>query len=99
MIPARNLIAAALFCISLSARSNSLPPLTAEQRAWIGKAHRADKAGWVYLHVEGEPRQRGFQRGYLLAREIADSLHINRVSWEHQTSMDWNWLVSQAGPM
>jgi hypothetical protein len=99
MIPARNLIAAALFCISLSARSNSLPPLTSEQRAWLGKARRNDKAGWVYLHVEGEPRQRGFQRGYLLAREIADSLHITRVSWEHQTSMDWKWLVGLAGPM
>src|SRR5438034_7060675 len=99
MIPGRILIISALFCIPTHARSDSLPPLTGEQRSCIAKAHRSEKAGWIYLHVEGEPHDRGFQRGYLLAREIAESLHTTRISWEHLSSMDWKWLVNQAGPM
>ncbi len=72
---------------------------TPEQQAWLAKAHRADKAGWIYLHTEGEPFERGFQRGYLLAREIAEALHTTRVSWMHQSAMDWKWLVERAAPM
>src|SRR5262249_38272042 len=99
MIPRRLLMVTLLVCISTAARSNSLPPLTGEQQACVAKAHRSEKAGWIYLHVQGEPRDRGFQRGYLLAREIADCLHTTRISWEHQSAMDWKWIVSQAGPM
>jgi len=99
MIPGRLLILSALICISANARNNPSPPLTAEQQSCVSKAHRSEKAGWIYIHVEGEAHDRGFQRGYLLAREITDSLHTTRVSWEHQTSMDWKWLVAQAAPM
>ena len=99
MIPARILILTALLCAFANARSNSALPLSGEQQSWIAKAHRSEKAGWVYLHVEGEPHDRGFQRGYLLAREIADGLHNTRISWEHQSAMDWKWLVNEAAPM
>src|SRR5436190_16158973 len=33
--------------------------------------YRYPQAGWVVLHVEGEPYQRGYQHGRLLAKEIA----------------------------
>ncbi|MHC4867181.1 MAG: C45 family autoproteolytic acyltransferase/hydrolase, partial [Planctomycetota bacterium] len=36
----------------------------------LGKGHRYDKNGWIYLHIEGKPFERGFQRGYLTADEI-----------------------------
>jgi hypothetical protein len=99
MNPARILILELLVCLSVNARSNSSPPLTGDQQSCVAKAHRAEKAGWIYIHVEGEAHDRGFQRGYLLAKEIADALHTTRISWEHQTSMEWKWAVSQAGPM
>jgi hypothetical protein len=36
-----------------------------------GPAYRYPQAGWVVLHVEGEPYARGYQQGRLLAKEIA----------------------------
>ena len=41
-------------------------------------AYRYNIQGWIYLHIEGEPYERGYQHGYLLAAEIVD--HINRWS-------------------
>jgi hypothetical protein len=36
-----------------------------------GPAYRYPQAGWIVLHIEGEPYERGFQHGKLLAPEIA----------------------------
>jgi len=38
---------------------------------WYGPAYRYPQAGWIVLHVEGEPYERGVQHGRLLAGEIA----------------------------
>ena len=37
-----------------------------------GSAYRFPQAGWIYLHIEGEPYERGYQYGKLLSPEIAD---------------------------
>jgi hypothetical protein len=37
----------------------------------FGPAYRFPQAGWIVLHVEGAPYDRGFQHGRLLAPEIA----------------------------
>ena len=38
--------------------------------------------GWVYIHIEGDPYERGYQYGYLASDEIVDM--INRWSnWGH----------------
>src|SRR5712664_1072653 len=39
-----------------------------------GPAYRYPQAGWIVLHVEGEPYERGYQHGKLLASEIAAHL-------------------------
>jgi Phospholipase B len=36
-----------------------------------GPAYRYPQAGWIVLHIEGEPYERGFQHGRLMAGEIA----------------------------
>ncbi len=36
-----------------------------------GDGYRYPQAGWVVLHVEGEPYTRGYQQGRLLSKEIA----------------------------
>ena len=71
-----------------------IPPET--RRAWLARAARHEKAGWIYLHIEGGPRERGFQHGCLLAPEIARNLADTRVGWTHETSMSWDWLVRRA---
>lgn len=40
--------------------------------------YRYNAQGYIYLHLEGEAYNRGYQHGYLLAAEIVD--HINRWS-------------------
>ncbi len=39
-----------------------------------GKAYRYNIQGWIYMHIEGEPNERGYQYGYLAADEISDSI-------------------------
>jgi hypothetical protein len=74
-------------------------PTSSEQQRCLAKAHRFAKNGWIYLHLEGEPQERGFQHGFLLAPEIADGLRITRISWHHESSMTWSWLVEHAAAM
>jgi hypothetical protein len=38
----------------------------------FGPAYRYPRAGWIVVHVEGSPYERGYQHGRLLAAEIAD---------------------------
>ncbi len=35
-----------------------------------GPAYRYPVGGWIYLHVEGQPYERGYQHGHLMAKEI-----------------------------
>ena len=40
----------------------------------FGPAYRYPAAGWIYLHIEGKPYERGYQHGYLMANEIPEYL-------------------------
>jgi len=40
----------------------------------LDDSYRFERNGWLYLHTEGGPRERGFQHGWLLAREIGAAL-------------------------
>src|ERR1700728_1516393 len=37
----------------------------------FGSGYRYPQAGWIVLHIEGEPYERGYQHGRLMAPEIA----------------------------
>lgn len=37
---------------------------------WFREGYRYDDRGWIFVHVEGEPFERGYQYGTLLADEI-----------------------------
>jgi len=67
------------------------------QKAWIARADRHEKNGWVYLHIEGAPSERGFQHGYLLAPEIQEALRVLAAGWKYRSGMEWSWLVGKAG--
>ena len=69
--------------------------LTDQQGQWLARAERHEKAGWIYLHVEGGARERGFQHGYLLAPEITECLRVRRAVWHHNTGMAWSWLLKE----
>src|SRR5512133_1552919 len=88
-----------LFICSALLHSQPDSRLTAEQKSWLAKATRHERDGWIYLHIEGKPLERGFQHGYLLAKEIKEALtEMDRV-WNYQTAMDWQWLVRRSALM
>jgi hypothetical protein len=86
---------AAVCSLSLM-QAQTVSTLTNEQQGWLAKANRHDKAGWVYLHIEGAPRERGFQYGYLLAKEIKETFRVFGKEWTYQSSMEWSWLVERS---
>jgi hypothetical protein len=69
--------------------------LTPDQKANIAKGKRFERAGWIYLHVEGDARARGVQHGYLLGKEIGQGLAVTKAVWEHDSAMDWDWFVKK----
>ena len=73
--------------------------LSNDQKAWMLKANRHEKNGWIYIHIEGTPEERGFQHGYLLAKEIKEALREMSEVWHYQTALDWQWLVQKGGRM
>ena len=79
--------------------SQTTKNLTNEQNNWLSKANRHEKNGWVYLHIEGKPAERGFQHGYLLAKEIKEALRQMSAVWHYQTALDWQWLVDRSAKM
>ncbi len=37
---------------------------------WFGNGYRYDNRGWIFVHIEGEPYERGYQYGSLVSDEI-----------------------------
>lgn len=52
-----------------------------------------ERGGWVYVHLEGDPFNIGFQHGYLLAPEIEDAFPAVSAGMMHSTKRDWPFSV------
>jgi Phospholipase B len=87
------------FIFNISAQSQATNQLTNEQKAWLSKANRHEKNGWIYLHIEGTPEERGFQHGYLLAGEIREAIREMSAVWHYHTAMEWQWMVQKSAAM
>lgn len=56
-----------------------------------GPAYRYPQAGWIVLHIEGEPYERGYQHGRLLSNEIAAYLKCSAAMRGHKAPAEaWN---------
>lgn len=64
----RTLLIAILLPLTLVASDYSPDPLAVRRH---GPAYRYPQAGWIVLHIEGKPYDRGVQHGTLMATEIA----------------------------
>jgi hypothetical protein len=69
----RVLVFSALCCMCTATPAADFAPDTHSVQRY-GPAYRYPQAGWIVLHIEGEPYQRGLQHGRLLAEEIAACL-------------------------
>jgi hypothetical protein len=59
-------------CLDEISSSDEWPTRAAVQT--FGPAYRYPEGGWIFLHIEGQPYERGYQHGHLMAREIPEYL-------------------------
>jgi hypothetical protein len=65
-----------------------------------GPAYRYPDGGWIYVHIEGEPYERGFQHGHLLAHEI--ETYLDRCAatlGAKDRKATWEWARTQANAL
>ena len=58
----------------------------------LAGSYRFERGGWTYVHLQGTPRQIGFQHGYLLAPEIAEYFKVLKLESEHGTHRNWQFF-------
>ncbi|MHC4790637.1 MAG: C45 family peptidase, partial [Planctomycetota bacterium] len=73
--------------------------LTAKEEEWLAKAYRTDRNGWIFLHIEGKPFERGFQRGYLTASEIDEFLKTTAYIQKFNTAKELDFFVEAAAKL
>lgn len=57
---------------------------------------RFEQNGWIYLHIEGDPYERGFQHGYLVAPELREILKSLEYLTYPETGERWEYFVDAA---
>ncbi|HTW63326.1 MAG TPA: C45 family autoproteolytic acyltransferase/hydrolase [Bryobacteraceae bacterium] len=65
-----------------------------------GPAYRYPVGGWIYLHIEGTPYERGYQHGRLMAREIPQ--YMERCAAEldpHNKEKSWDLARTTVGAL
>jgi Phospholipase B len=63
----------------------------------FGPAYRYPAAGWIYLHIEGKPYERGYQHGHLMAREIPE--YIARCAADLGDANQWGEYRTMANAL
>jgi hypothetical protein len=74
----------------------STRPVAGTKQNWLRKAYRYERAGWLYLHIEGGPKQRGFQHGYLMAAEIGEILKLMQFTTISSTGENFDYFSKAA---
>ena len=59
-------------------------------------SYRTEREGWIFVHIEGTPSERGYQYGSLVAQEIDDFITVLKVYLEQNTNKDWNFFREAA---
>ena len=63
------------------------------------KGYFYEERGWIYLHVEGEPAERGSQHGWLLADYIQRNVNHNTAMLADLYAIDWKYFKTNAERM
>ncbi|MEP7146193.1 MAG: C45 family autoproteolytic acyltransferase/hydrolase [bacterium] len=70
--------------------------LSNEEQGWMEKASRTDINGWMHIKIKGEPFERGFQYGYLTAKEYAAAIRTYKAMTIQSIGMDYSFFVESA---
>ena len=70
-----------------------------QEKECLAKAYRHDNNGWIYIHIEGKPFERGFQRGFLTANEIDECLKTMAYMQEFLTAKELDFFIETAAEL
>ncbi len=74
--------------------SEYIPPETVR---WSGKGFRYDDQGWIFVHIEGEPYERGYQYGSLVPDEIVEYIRkVGVVARQEDPEAGWDEVRFEA---
>ncbi len=57
---------------------------------------RPSQNGWIFIYLQGSPRQIGFQHGFLLSPEIQNAFAAIKLELTHETNKDWAFFRDAA---
>jgi hypothetical protein len=60
------------------------------------QAHRENKNGWIFVHLEGSPSDIGYQHGWLLADDIDTCIRALGYLLKHETKRNWGFYRNAA---
>ncbi len=64
---------------------------------WSGPGFRYDDQGWIFVHIEGEPYERGYQYGSLMPDEIAEYIRkLGVVQYRDDPEAGWDTIRFEA---
>ncbi len=64
---------------------------------WSGPGFRYDDQGWIFVHIEGEPYERGYQYGSLMPDEIAEYIRkLGVVQYGDDPEAGWDTIRFEA---
>lgn len=64
-----------------------------------GAYRKPAENGWTLAHLQGTPAEIGFQHGYLLASEIADTLAVVQLESRQDNAREWPFFRDAANRM
>jgi hypothetical protein len=71
--------------------------IPAETVRWSGPGFRYDDQGWIFVHIEGEPYERGYQYGALMPDEIAEYIRkLGVVQYRKDPKAGWDTIRFEA---
>jgi len=56
--------------------------------------YRKEENGWIFIHVEGSPRVRGYAYGRLMADQISEAVNSAKSLVEVQTGVSWDFFIN-----
>jgi len=87
------LLTTVLLPSNLIAEEENVPDIISS--AHYEKGYRYNIQGWIYIHIEGEPYERGYQYGYLAAAEIIDMIQRSSNYGHNIKFMRWFIIKNQ----
>ena len=92
--------AALLFAACSKTAEKPAPPSKTPESvaadARLNGSFREDRGGWAYIHLQGAPRDIGYQHGWHMAAEIDDILKTLAFYFEKTTNRKWPFFREAA---